>query len=71
MKKTSYPKQWQLPAFETYEFAEKKTKYCITVPIINEGEKFKKQLFRMKQFSDLADILIFDGGSTDGSTNHT
>ncbi|MCR4263196.1 MAG: glycosyltransferase family 2 protein [Candidatus Roizmanbacteria bacterium] len=71
MQKTFYPKKWQLPGFETHEFAEKKTKYCIAVPLINEGQKFKKQLSRMKQFADLADILIFDGGSTDGSTNHT
>ncbi|MBI4136924.1 glycosyltransferase family 2 protein [Candidatus Roizmanbacteria bacterium] len=62
--------KWQLPVFETYEFAQKKTKYCIAVPVINEGERFKNQLSRMKRFSQLADILIFDGGSTDGSTDH-
>lgn len=62
-------KDWELPNFGTFEFAPKKTKYCVGIPVINEGEKFKKQVIEMKKYSNLADIIIFDGGSTDGSTN--
>lgn len=46
---------------------KKKTKYCIGIPIINEGQRIKKQLKRMKRYADLADIVVFDGGSTDNS----
>lgn len=57
--------------FEISEFKPKNTKYCIGIPVLNEGDKFKRQLIKMRKFSDLADIIIFDGGSTDGSTDKT
>lgn len=63
-------KDWELPSFDIVEFAPKKTKYCVGIPVINEGEKFKKQIAEIKNFAKFADILIFDGGSIDGSTNN-
>lgn len=67
----SIGKNWQLPKHDLFEFKVKKTKYCIGIPIINEGEKFKKQLKALSKYSKLFDILIFDGGSTDGSTTQS
>ncbi len=60
-------KNWHLPKFETTEFKKRKTKYCICIPVLNEGEKIKKQLKRMQKYSKMADIIIADNGSTDGS----
>lgn len=60
---------WQLPKYSVYEFRKKKTKYCICIPVLNEGEKIKKQLKRMFPYSKMADIIIADWGSTDGSTD--
>lgn len=60
---------WQLPVNEIYEFRKKQTKYCICIPILNEGENIKKQLKRMLPFSKMADIIIADWGSDDGSTD--
>lgn len=60
---------WQLPTFEKFEFHPKKTKYCLCIPIINEGEKIKKQLVEVSKFADIIDVIICDGGSTDGSTD--
>lgn len=60
-------KKWQCPAFNVVEFVGKKNKYCICVFVINEGEKIKKQLINMKQYSKIVDIVVADGGSTDGS----
>lgn len=60
---------WQLPKYGIFEFRKKQTKYCICIPVLNEGKKIKKQLERMFQYSKLADIIIADWGSTDGSTN--
>ena len=58
-----------VPNFESVEFQPKKTKYCLCIPIINEGERILKQLLRAKEFGihELVDIIICDGDSTDGS----
>lgn len=61
--------KWQLPKFEINEFRKKSTKYCICIPVLNEGEKIKKQLEKILPFSKKADIIIADWGSSDGSTN--
>lgn len=62
-------KGWQIPKYDIFEFVKNRTKYCICIPVLNEGEKIKKQLQRMLPFSKLADIIIADWGSTDGSTD--
>lgn len=63
---------WQLPAFDLYEFAPRRADYCVCIPIINEGERIRRELVDMARhrIADTADILILDGGSTDGSTDH-
>jgi dolichol-phosphate mannosyltransferase len=58
---------WEIPKHRIYELQPRKTKYCLCVPVINEGEKIRKQLERMLPFAQQVDILICDGGSTDGS----
>ncbi|OGE34557.1 glycosyl transferase family 2 [Candidatus Daviesbacteria bacterium RIFCSPHIGHO2_02_FULL_41_14] len=65
----SLSRNWQLPTFKVKEFRSKRTKYCILIPVINEGSKIQKQLIRMRRYSRLADIIICDGGSTDASMN--
>lgn len=60
-----------VPKFECDEYAPKKTKYCVCIPIINEGERIVKELERAKKcnIQNLVDIIICDGGSTDGCTD--
>jgi dolichol-phosphate mannosyltransferase len=58
---------WQFPNFAYDEIAPKKHKYCVCVFVINEGEKIQKQLAKMAPFAKQLDIVIADGGSTDGS----
>lgn len=64
--------QVQVPEFEIHEFASKKTKYCLCIPVINEGDKILRQLERIQQFdiNQLTNVILCDGGSTDGSTEH-
>lgn len=64
------PTEWQVPTFRLTEFASRRHAYCIGIPIINEGERIKAQLQRMHDLGlhEFADIVIADGGSTDGST---
>ena len=61
-----------VPDFSCTEYEEKKTKYCILIPIINEGERIAVELQRaqMHRINELADIIICDGGSTDGCTDN-
>jgi len=62
---------WQTPASELFEFAPKRTRYCVCIPVINEGDRLRRQLDKMRQVGipALADVLILDGGSTDASTD--
>lgn len=65
-----YERQDGVPKFKCDEYFEKVNDYVVLIPIINEGERFHKELRRAKRFnvSEYADIVICDGGSTDGST---
>lgn len=58
-----------LPEYELFRFTEKKNKYLVCIPVLNEGEKFKNQLKEMQkiEINKVADIIICDGGSNDGS----
>lgn len=59
-----------VPNFQSIEIEPKKTKYCLCIPIINEGDRIHKELQRaqLHGIDTLVDILICDGDSTDGST---
>lgn len=60
---------WQVPSFDTPLWLGKQHRWCVVIPLINEGERIKNLLSRMavQKISDVADIIIVDGGSTDGS----
>lgn len=60
---------WQIPVFEVSMWLGKQHPYCVVIPVINEGGRIVSLLNRMSthKISLLADILIVDGGSTDGS----
>ena len=56
-----------VPAHEQHVLAPKRHKYCVAVFVINEDERVRKQLRDMSALSDRIDIIVADGGSTDGS----
>lgn len=60
-----------VPDFRSDELNEKRTKYCICIPVINEGVRIMRELERANQnnIHNISDIIICDGGSTDGSTS--
>lgn len=60
---------WKFPDFRVDEYEKRKHKYCIFVFVINEGTRVQKQIVSMSKFVDSIDIIIADGGSTDGSLN--
>lgn len=60
---------WQVPEFDISLWDERQHDYCIVIPVINEGERIKNLLSRLVALNihNVADIIIVDGGSTDGS----
>jgi glycosyltransferase involved in cell wall biosynthesis len=60
---------WQVPTFETKRWLGKQHDWCVVIPVINEGERITNQLARMTALNieGIADIIIVDGGTTDGS----
>lgn len=66
-----YPKKEGVPEYQCREYAPETTKYCLLIPIINEGQRIHRQLERAKNagVDKLCDIIICDGNSTDGSTD--
>ena len=58
---------WQYPDFDIREVAKKQHDYCVCIFVINEGKKIQKQLANMKKYTKDIDIIVADGGSTDGS----
>jgi len=58
------------PQYECAEYAPKSKEYAVLIPIINEGERIARELKRAEdaRVAEAADIVICDGGSTDGCT---
>lgn len=59
--------QWEVPTFKGVAFSAKKHRFAVCVFVINEGKKIQAQLKEMREYADQLDIIIADGGSTDGS----
>ncbi len=64
-----FPSNWDIPHFTTTSFAPRHTKYALVIPVINEGKRIQNVLRKLEEqgFSRMLDIVIADGGSTDGS----
>lgn len=58
-----------VPDFEEAAFGEKSSRWCLLIPVINEGERILTELARAQKagVDTLCDIILCDGGSTDGS----
>lgn len=60
-----------VPNFECTEYKAKQKDFIVLIPIINEGSRIHTEVERAKNanISSFADIVICDGGSTDGCTD--
>jgi len=60
-----------VPAFLVKELAEKRTAYCVLIPILNEEKNIVPELARAKEHGvpEQCDIIICDGGSTDNGVD--
>lgn len=60
--------QLEIPPYERHDFHPRRTKYLLCIPVINEGLRLRTQLEQIQHGARLADVVIADGGSSDGST---
>ena len=60
---------WRVPSFVAESIAERRTSYVTIIPVLNEGERIGRQLRQMQALGlhHDSDIVVVDGGSTDGS----
>jgi glycosyltransferase involved in cell wall biosynthesis len=68
-RQARFPSEWVVPQMDVRLWLGKVREYCVIIPVINEGARIKSLLKRMTEcrISEIADIIIVDGGSTDGS----
>lgn len=58
---------WDVPAHEAVLHAPRAHRHALVIPVINEGERIRGQLARIQAAGLPVDVVIADGGSTDGS----
>jgi hypothetical protein len=58
---------WEVPPHETALYAPRAHRHALVIPVINEGERIRGQLRRIAEAGLPVDVVIADGGSTDGS----
>jgi len=64
---TEASSDWEVPAFTATELAVQGSRYCVAVFVLNEGDRLHRQLARMRDLDLGPDLVIADGGSSDGS----
>ena len=58
---------WQVPAHEMALYGPKVHAHALVIPVINEGERIRGQLLRIRAAALPIDVIVADGGSSDGS----
>lgn len=61
------PSSWQVPSYSEDIFAPKLHRFCLVIPVINEGDRIRGQLTLIATENLPIDVVVADGGSTDGS----
>ena len=62
------PPQPGVPAYTVTRFCDPRWPFALVIPVINENGRLTAQLERIREAAPKVDIIIADGGSTDGST---
>ena len=60
---------WAVPEADVHVLLERTSRYCVLIPVINEGERILGQLSRLRDLGLELDVVVADGGSTDGSND--
>jgi glycosyltransferase involved in cell wall biosynthesis len=57
----------ELPAYDVHVLRPRRSRHALTVFVLNEGERIRSQLVKMTPLAGEIDIIVVDGGSTDGA----
>jgi len=60
----------ELPAFTATVFESRRHRHALVIPVISEGQRIRDQIARVGALDPPVDVVIADGGSTDGSLDH-
>jgi glycosyltransferase involved in cell wall biosynthesis len=60
--------EWQVPAYDSEIYHPRRSRYAVCLFVLNEADRIVRQLTRMQQIHHGLDVVIADGGSSDGST---
>ena len=71
MSNTLNPHELYYPSSTKLEFKPQTSAYAVCIPVMNEGSHFQQQIQLMTELGiqEVADIIILDGNSSDGSTS--
>jgi hypothetical protein len=58
---------WEVPAHEVALYVPRAHRHALVIPVINEGDRIRGQLRRIAEAGLPVDVVIADGGSSDGS----
>lgn len=58
---------WRVPATEATVFSDRRHRHALIIPVINEGDRIRRQLEAIARLAPALDVVVADGGSTDGS----
>jgi len=59
----------EIPAHDVVPLAPRRARYAVCLFVINEAERLHRQLAKMQAVDHGLDVVLADGGSTDGSTD--
>jgi dolichol-phosphate mannosyltransferase len=59
---------WSVPVHDALPLAPRRSRYAVCLFVINEAERLHRQLAKMQAVDHGLDVVLADGGSTDGST---
>jgi dolichol-phosphate mannosyltransferase len=58
---------WEVPAFRSNILAPRTHDFALVIPVLNEGDRIQAQLARIRALRPAVDVVVADGGSTDGA----
>jgi dolichol-phosphate mannosyltransferase len=58
---------WDIPDHDVLELAPTGSRIALVIPVINEGDRIRNQIRAIAHPPRIVDMIIADGGSTDGS----